>query len=181
MHTAWLFFTARNPSSRQVKWARNITTACQLSALPHKPPLYPLCSDAWLGGVCVWFYVCVSELNMEGRKRVRKITSSPTCFLITESPYGTRYDLFSSEHPSFSLLWIHNELWRGGSDAVHLRSHLDGQHHVCVALQHLHGATVADVLKAHSVGSQDLVPHLDSILLSQTTGIQSDTNETAAP
>lgn len=46
-----------------------------------------------------------------------------------------------------------------------------------VALQHLHGAAVADVLEAHSVGSHDLVPHLDPVLLSQTTGVQSETTE----
>lgn len=51
-------------------------------------------------------------------------------------------------------------------------SHLDGQHDVCVALQHLHSAAVADVLKAHPVSSQDLITHLYSILLSQTTRIQ---------
>lgn len=54
-------------------------------------------------------------------------------------------------------------------------SHLDGQHDVRVALQHLHGAAVADVLEAHAVGSQDLVAHLYSVLLSQTTGIQPET------
>lgn len=52
------------------------------------------------------------------------------------------------------------------------RSHLDGQHDVRVALQHLHGAAVADVLEAHPVGSEDLVTHLYSVLLSQTTRIQ---------
>lgn len=50
-------------------------------------------------------------------------------------------------------------------------AHLDGQHDVCVALQHLHSTAVADIVKAHSIGSQDLVPHLYSILLSQTTRI----------
>lgn len=54
-------------------------------------------------------------------------------------------------------------------------SHLDGQHHVRVALQHLHGAAVADVLEAHAVGRQDLVAHLYSILLRQTAGIQPET------
>lgn len=54
-------------------------------------------------------------------------------------------------------------------------SHLDGQHDVRVALQHLHSAAVADVLKAHPVGSQDLITHLYSILLSQTTRIQPET------
>lgn len=51
------------------------------------------------------------------------------------------------------------------------RSHLDGQHDVCVALQHLHGTTVTDVLEAHAVGRQDLVPHLYTVMLSQTAGI----------
>lgn len=32
-------------------------------------------------------------------------------------------------------------------------SHLDGQHDVRVALQHLHSTAVTDVLKAHPVGS----------------------------
>ncbi len=59
--------------------------------------------------------------------------------------------------------------------ACHLRSYLDGQHDMCVALQHLHSITVADVLKAHSIGSQDLVPHLYPILLSQATRIQPGT------
>lgn len=54
-------------------------------------------------------------------------------------------------------------------------SHLDGQHHVRVALQHLHGAAVADVLEADAVGRQDLVAHLYSILLRQTAGIQPET------
>lgn len=56
-----------------------------------------------------------------------------------------------------------------------LQPHLDGQHDVSVALQHLHSTAVADVLKAHSVGSQDLVTHLYSVLLGQTTWIQSET------
>lgn len=55
--------------------------------------------------------------------------------------------------------------------------HLDGQHLVRVALQHLHGAAVADVLEAHAVGRQDLVAHLYSVLLRQTAGIQPETGE----
>lgn len=51
-------------------------------------------------------------------------------------------------------------------------SHLDGQHYVRVALQHLHCAAVTDVLEAHPVGSQDLITHLYPILLSQPTRIQ---------
>lgn len=56
-------------------------------------------------------------------------------------------------------------------EVVHHHTHLDGQHDVCVALQHLHSTTVADILKAYSIGSQDLVSHLYSILLSQTPRI----------
>lgn len=75
------------------------------------------------------------------------------------------------------LLGIHNTyvlhaaLDIKGLKAVH-HSHLDGQHDMCVALQHLHSVTVADVLKAYSIGSQDLVPHLYPILLSQASRIQ---------
>lgn len=46
-----------------------------------------------------------------------------------------------------------------------------------VAPQHLHGAAVADVLEAHPVGSHDLIPCLDPVLLSQTTGVQSESTE----
>lgn len=53
--------------------------------------------------------------------------------------------------------------------------HLDGQHDMRVALQHLHSAAVADVLKAHAIGRHNLVPHIYSILLGETTRIQSET------
>lgn len=52
------------------------------------------------------------------------------------------------------------------------RSHLDGQHDVRVALQHFHRAAVADVLKAYAVSSEDLIPDLYAILLSQAPQIQ---------
>lgn len=53
--------------------------------------------------------------------------------------------------------------------------HLDGQHDVRVTLQHLHSVAVADVLEAHAIGRHDLVPHLYSILLGETTRIQPET------
>lgn len=58
---------------------------------------------------------------------------------------------------------------------IHHHPHLDGQHNMCVTLQDLNSTAVADVLKAHSIGSQNLVPHLNSVLLSQTSRIQSGT------
>lgn len=52
-------------------------------------------------------------------------------------------------------------------------AHLDGQHYVRLALQHLHGLAVADVIEPDTVGRQDLVPHFDAILLSQPTMVHS--------
>ncbi|CAG5903944.1 unnamed protein product [Menidia menidia] len=56
-------------------------------------------------------------------------------------------------------------------------SHLDGQHDVRVALQHLHRTAVTYVLEAHAVGRQDLIPHLDSVLLGQAARIQPETRK----
>lgn len=42
-----------------------------------------------------------------------------------------------------------------------------------LALQHLHGLAVADVIEPDTVGRQDLVPHFDAILLGQPTMVHS--------
>ena len=49
---------------------------------------------------------------------------------------------------------------------------LDGEHDVSLAFQHLHCIAVGDVLKAHAVGRQNLIAHLDAMLLCQTTWVQ---------
>ena len=57
-----------------------------------------------------------------------------------------------------------------------LLSHPDGQHDVGVALQNFHGIAMGDAIKAHPIGRQDLVAHLDAVLLRQTPRVQPDHN-----
>ena len=42
-----------------------------------------------------------------------------------------------------------------------------------VALQHLHRVAMGDVFKAHPIGCEDLVTHLDAMQLGQAPGVQS--------
>ena len=62
---------------------------------------------------------------------------------------------------------------------THSPAHLDSQHDVRLALQHLHGLAVADVVEPDTVGRQDLVPHFDAILLGQPTMIHSGVRQEA--
>lgn len=43
---------------------------------------------------------------------------------------------------------------------------------MCVALQDFNCVAVCDVIKADPVGRQDLITHLDTVLLCEATGVQ---------
>lgn len=111
-HGLAIFHSAK-PKLRRAKWAKNITTACQLSALPHKQSLYPVYSDAphvdvW---VHIWSLRAVQTLKVKDRKQDRKLmgvrsfsySSNESADMLssksaphTMSHYGMWYTLFSS-------------------------------------------------------------------------------------